>query len=94
MLAGLKVDFSRLLLAIIHERVFKSSTTYPFTCIIFELCRSSIVSNWHIDVLMTLTRTIDIGHIRDEDNKATPNIGLRVEVQLLGENLADKVEQV
>ena len=51
------------------------------------------MSNWHIDVLMTPIRTIDIGHIRDEDNEATPNRGPRVEVQLLGENLADTVER-
>lgn len=48
---------------------------------------------WHIDVLRTPTRTVDIGLIRDEANEAAPNRGLRVEVQLLGENLADTVEQ-
>ena len=40
MVAGFEVDFLRLLLEVIHERVFKTSTTYHFLCMIFELCRS------------------------------------------------------
>lgn len=39
MVAGFEVDFLRLLMAIIHERDFKASTTYLFPYIIFELCR-------------------------------------------------------
>ena len=37
MVAGFEVDFPRLLLAVICERTFKASTTYPFRYMIFEL---------------------------------------------------------
>ena len=93
MVAGFEVDFSTLLLSIIHERAFKASTTYPFPCMIFELCRSAGVPIWHIDIFRTPTGTDDIVLIRDEANEAAPNRGSRVEVQPLGENLADTVEK-
>ena len=83
----------RLLLAVIHERAFKASTTYPFSCMIFELCRSTRVPIWHIDVLKTPTGIVDIGLIRDEANEGSPNKGAKIQVQLLGENLAYTVEQ-
>lgn len=35
---GLEVDFARLLISVIHESAFKASTTYPFPCMIFQLC--------------------------------------------------------
>ena len=50
MVAGFEVDFSRLLVAVIHERGFEASTTYPFPYIIFELCRAVGVFIWNIDV--------------------------------------------
>ena len=40
MIAGFEVDFSWLLEAVMHERCFKVTTTYPFPCMIFSLCRS------------------------------------------------------
>lgn len=36
---GLEINFNKLILVVIHEREFKTSTTYPFPCLIFELCR-------------------------------------------------------
>ena len=60
---------------------------------IFELCRATGVPIWHIDVLHTSTRTVDIRLIRNEANEAAPHRVPRVDVQLLGENLADTVEQ-
>ena len=45
------VDISRLLLAIIYERDFESTATYPFPYLIFELCRSAGVPIWHITFL-------------------------------------------
>ena len=93
MVAGFEVDFSRLLLAGIHERAFKAATTYPFPHMIFELCRSAGVPIWHIYVLKTPSGTVDIGLIRDEANEMAPNRGLIIEVQALGENLANTVEQ-
>ena len=37
MIAGFEVDFAWLLQAIMHERAFKVTTTYPFRCMIFSL---------------------------------------------------------
>ena len=39
--AGFDVDIQRLLLAVIHERAFKATTTYPFPCLVFKLFRSA-----------------------------------------------------
>uniref|UniRef100_M1DFS1 Integrase core domain containing protein n=1 Tax=Solanum tuberosum TaxID=4113 RepID=M1DFS1_SOLTU len=41
LVAGFEIDFARMLIAEIHERAFKASTTYPFPCLIFQLCRDS-----------------------------------------------------
>ena len=35
MLSGFEVDFAWLLKAVMHERAFKVTTTYPFLCMIF-----------------------------------------------------------
>ena len=40
MIAGFEVDFAWLFQAVMHERAFKVTTTYPFPCMIFALCRS------------------------------------------------------
>ena len=55
-----------------HERAFKVTTTYPFPCMIFALCRSAGVPIWHIDQLRTPPGTVDIGLIRDEANELAP----------------------
>uniref|UniRef100_M1DX59 Integrase core domain containing protein n=1 Tax=Solanum tuberosum TaxID=4113 RepID=M1DX59_SOLTU len=44
-----EIDFARMLLTEIHERAFKTSTTYPFPCLNFQLCRDSGVPIWHCD---------------------------------------------
>ena len=49
MIAGFKVDIAWLLQAVMHERAFKVTTTYPFPCMIFSLCRSAGVPIWHVD---------------------------------------------
>ena len=49
MIAGFEVDSAWLLQAFMHDRAFKVSTTYPFPCMIFFLCRSAGVPIWHID---------------------------------------------
>ena len=41
MIAGFEVDFAWLLQAVMHEREFKVTTTYPFPCMIFALCRTA-----------------------------------------------------
>ena len=38
------IDFARLLISVIHERDFKTSTTYLFACMIFHLCRDAGVT--------------------------------------------------
>ena len=49
MIAGFEVDFAWLLQAVMHERAFKVTTTYPLSCMIFALCRSAGVPIWHVD---------------------------------------------
>ena len=49
MIAGFEVDFAWLLQAVMHKRAFKVTTTYPFPCMIFSLCRSADVPIWHVD---------------------------------------------
>ena len=91
MIAGFEVDFAWLLQAVMHERAFKVTTTYPFPCKIFSLYRSAGVPIWHIDHLKTPLGTIDIGLIRDEANELSPRRWPYPELPPLGENLADTV---
>ena len=49
MIAGFEVDFARILQEVMHEREFTVTTTYPFPCMIFSLCRSAGVPIWHVD---------------------------------------------
>ena len=69
MIAKFEVDFAWLLQAVMHERAFKVTTTYPFPCMIFSLCRSAGVPIWHVNQLKIPLGTVDIGLIRDEANK-------------------------
>uniref|UniRef100_M1DKM7 Integrase core domain containing protein n=1 Tax=Solanum tuberosum TaxID=4113 RepID=M1DKM7_SOLTU len=39
LVAGFEIDFVCMLLAEIHERTFRSTTTLPFSCMNFQLCR-------------------------------------------------------
>ncbi|KAG5607112.1 hypothetical protein H5410_028604 [Solanum commersonii] len=93
LVAGVKIDFAHMLLAEIHERAFRNSTTYPFSCLIFQLCRDSGVPIWHCDRLVHPTGALDIGLIRDEANVAAPRREPQVEVPPLGTDLADTVGQ-
>ena len=90
---GFEVDFVWLLQAVMHERAFKVTTTYPFPCMIFSLCRSAGVPIWHVDQLKTPLGTIDISLIRDEANELAPRRGPHPELPPLGDNLADTVAQ-
>ena len=76
-----------------HERAFKVTTTYPFPCMIFSLCRSAGVPIWHVDQLKTPQGTVDIGLIRDEGNELSPRRGPRPELPPLADDLADTVAQ-
>uniref|UniRef100_M1DS47 Integrase core domain containing protein n=1 Tax=Solanum tuberosum TaxID=4113 RepID=M1DS47_SOLTU len=52
LVAGLELDFARIFIAEIHERAFKTTTTLPFLCLIFHLCRAAGVPIWHCDSLL------------------------------------------
>uniref|UniRef100_M1DUI3 Integrase core domain containing protein n=1 Tax=Solanum tuberosum TaxID=4113 RepID=M1DUI3_SOLTU len=93
LVAGVEINFARMLLAEIHERAFRTSTTYPFPCLIFHLCRDSGVPIWHCDKLVHPTGALDIDFIRDEANVATPRREPQIEVPPLGPDLADTVGQ-
>lgn len=93
MVAGFKINFLKLLISVILGRDFKFSTTNPFYCMIFQLCRNAGGPIWHIDVLQSLTWTMNISLIGDEAHDMAPLGGPRVEVHPLGENLSDIIEQ-
>ena len=77
MIAGFEVDFAWLLQEIMHERAFKITTTYPFPCMIFSLCRFAGMPIRHVDQLKTPQGTVDIGLIRNEVNEVAPCRGPR-----------------
>ena len=93
MIAGFRVDFAWLLHAVMQERAFKVTTTYPLPCMVFDICILAGVPVWHIDVLKIPSGILDIGLIRDESNELAPNRGPCIEVQPLGENQTATVEQ-
>ncbi|XP_069142887.1 uncharacterized protein [Solanum lycopersicum] len=93
MIDEFEVDFAWLLQAVMHERAFKVTTTYPFLCMIFALCRTAGVPIWHIDQLKTLQGTVDVVLIRDEANELAPRQGPRPELPPLADDLADTVAQ-
>ena len=55
MVVGFEIYVVRFLISVIHDRDFKASTTYPFSCMIFQLCRNAGVPIWHIGFLRTPT---------------------------------------
>ena len=59
-IAGFKVDFAWILHAFMQEKAFMVTTTYPFSCMVFSLCRSTDVPIWHIDQINTPPSTVDI----------------------------------
>ena len=93
MIDGFKVDFAWLLQAVMHERASKVTTTYPFPCMIFSLCRSAGVPIWHVDQLKTPQGTVDVSLIRDEANELAPRRGPRPELPPLADDLVDTVAQ-
>lgn len=82
----------RLLISVIHEMAFKTSTTYSFPCMIFQLCRDSRVPVWHCDVLRTPIGIVYIGIIRDETNVVAQRSWPRVDLPKLNENQADTIK--
>uniref|UniRef100_M1D833 Integrase core domain containing protein n=1 Tax=Solanum tuberosum TaxID=4113 RepID=M1D833_SOLTU len=94
LVAGFEIEFARMFIEEIHKRAFKASTTYPFPCLIFQLCRNTGMPIWHCDKLTRDTGTFDIGLIQDEANVVAPRRELQVDVPPLGADLVDDVEQM
>lgn len=46
LVVGLEINFTGIMLVEIYERAFKTFITYPFLCLIFQMCRDSRVSIW------------------------------------------------
>ena len=65
MVAGLVIDFAKLMMVVIHERAFRTSTTFSICVSIFHLCRDVGVTIWHCNTLYTMGGTVDIGLISD-----------------------------
>ncbi|WMV18421.1 hypothetical protein MTR67_011806 [Solanum verrucosum] len=84
LLVGLEVDFAWIILAEIHERAFRKTTTIPLPCLIFYLCREVTVPIWHCDKLVEVTKTVDVGLIQDDINPAAPHRSTPVIVAPLG----------
>uniref|UniRef100_M1D9B9 Integrase core domain containing protein n=1 Tax=Solanum tuberosum TaxID=4113 RepID=M1D9B9_SOLTU len=93
-MAGLEIDFAHILIAEIHKRAFKNTTTLPFPCLIFHLCREASVPIWHCDRLLEVTKTLDIDLIRDDANPVSPWMELKVDVPHLDVDLTADVEQI
>ena len=91
MIAGFEVDFVWLLQAVMHERDFKVTNTYPFSCMIFSLYRSARVPIRHIYQLKTPLGTVDISLIKDKANELSPCRGPRPELPPLGQNQDDTI---
>ena len=76
-----------------HERYFKVTTTYPFPCMKFSLCRSAVVPIRHIDQLKTPQVMVDVGLIKDKANELAPRRGPHPELPPLTDDFADTVAQ-
>uniref|UniRef100_M1DF00 Integrase core domain containing protein n=1 Tax=Solanum tuberosum TaxID=4113 RepID=M1DF00_SOLTU len=94
LIAGIKIDFSLMLLAEIHERAFRTSTTDPFPCLIFHLCRDSGVPIWHCDKLVHPTGALDICLIRDEANVAAPRREPQIEAASMAHSSSRSTPQL
>ena len=76
-----------------HERAFKVTTTYPFPCMIFAICRSTGVPIWHVDQFKTPQGTINVVLIRDEASQMASRRGPHLELPPLADDLANTVAQ-
>lgn len=46
MIVGLEIDFDWVLISVINKRAFKTSTTYPFACLILLALQGSQSANF------------------------------------------------
>ena len=70
LVAGFEIDDARVLITVIHERAFNTSTTYSFACLIFHLCREARVLIWNCDTLRGPKGAMNIGLIKNYSNVA------------------------
>lgn len=54
LVAGFEIDFSCILITEINQRYFKANKTYPFRCLIIQLCNHDGIRIWHCDKLTRL----------------------------------------
>lgn len=92
LVAGLDIDFSRMMLVEIQKREFKNSTTYAFPYLIFQMFRDDRLSIWNYDILIQQTGMSNI-NIKYEVNMVPPCRGPHVKVPSFREDLANTVEQ-
>lgn len=83
---------SGLILSVIHERDFKTSTTYPFACFFFQLRMDAGVRIWHYDTLRSPAGTVYIGLIRDDANVVASCRGPSIEVSPLRDKLEETMD--
>lgn len=73
LVVGFDIDFACMLISDIQERDFKTSTIYPFPCLIFSRCAGMLVFPlWHCDKLIWPTGTLDIVLVQDVINLDAP----------------------
>ena len=66
LVAGLEIDFARILIVEIHKRPFKATTTLSFQCLIFNLFMDASVLVWYYDRFLEETKTMDISLIQKD----------------------------
>ncbi|WMV50329.1 hypothetical protein MTR67_043714 [Solanum verrucosum] len=78
-MAGLELDFSCILIAEIHERAIRTTTTLPFPFLIFYLCRKASVTIWHCDrepqvdlPPLAVDIVVNVEHIHVDDTAVPP----------------------
>uniref|UniRef100_M1DK00 Putative plant transposon protein domain-containing protein n=1 Tax=Solanum tuberosum TaxID=4113 RepID=M1DK00_SOLTU len=93
-MSGLELNFSRILIAEIHETAFKTTTMLPFLFPIFHLCRDASLPIWHCYRLTEETKSMDIGLIKDDVNPAGPLKRPHIYLPHLADDLAADVEKI
>uniref|UniRef100_M1DAV3 Putative plant transposon protein domain-containing protein n=1 Tax=Solanum tuberosum TaxID=4113 RepID=M1DAV3_SOLTU len=68
LMAGHEFNIAQVIIAEIHEREFRKTTTLLFPFLIFMLCTEATVLVYHIDQYIEVTKTVDVDLIRDEAN--------------------------
>lgn len=92
MVEGFEIDYARVLITLIRERDFKTSTIHPLACLIFQLCKEAGVQICQCDTLRIRVRTVGISLISDKANIETPRRGTQIEISTFSGNIEDMIE--